>query len=347
MIMKNKLLLLLSLSTVIVTGVGLSSCKDDDEPFVKPQLSFEKATQTVNEADGTIEVKVILDKAYSEDISIEFELSGSAQDEETATSSTPAADYRIESDHDEIEIKAGETEGIIEILIGSDTRLEDADVNTDPFDPETIEIKITDVDNENIEITRDDETEVLIEQEDGLIVFLGWDSPDNTDPNNIKQADMDLLVRAGANTTTWEGILTGSAQTSYQSPEIAFIPSASQYAAYGFSYVYYDGTYDPLDFGVSFIDFKDGALEDESGVESFEASYTAANKNKWTNETIATTQVVQTLEKSGTTFGSPSENISVPTTGSRIGSSEKFAFSWVKREPPHDLNAILRRLRVK
>ncbi len=344
--MKNKLLLTLSLGTMVVLGAGLSSCKDDDEPFVKPKLSFEKTSYTVNEADGTIEVKVILDKAYTEDITVEFELDGTAQDEETATTSTPLPDYRIVGEHDEVEIKAGETEGIIKIEVDSDTRLEDSDPNTDPFDAETIEIKITDVDNENIEITRDDETEVLIEQEDGIIVFLAWQAPDNTDPNNVKQADMDLLVRAGGNTSTWERILTGSAQGSSQSPEVAFIPSSSEYAAFGLSYVYWDGTYDPLEFVASFIDFTDGALEAEAGIETFEGTYTAANKNKWTEETIETTQVVQTLEKSGTNFGTPSD-ITIPDAGSRVGSSEKLpSLTLIKREQPYDLNAALKRLKT-
>ncbi len=344
--MKNKLLLTLSLGTMVVLGVGLSSCKDDDEPFVKPKLSFEKASYTVNEADGSIEVKVILDKAYTEDITVEFELDGTAQDEETATTSTPAPDYRIVGEHDEVEIKAGETEGIIKIEVGSDTRLEDSNPNTDPFDPETIEIKITDVDNENIEITRDDETEVLLEQEDGILILLTWLAPDNTDPNNVKQADMDLLVRAGSNTSNWEGFLTGSTQSSVQGPEVVFIPSTSEYAAYGLSYVYWDGTYDPLEFGVAFIDFVDGAFEAEAGFETFETSYTAANKNKWTDETIGTTQVVQTMEKAGTNFGSPSD-ISVPTTGSRVGSSEKLpSLTLIKREQPYDLNAALKRIKT-
>ena len=75
--MQKSILLLSSLLTVVVTSLVLSSCKDD-EPFVKPKLSLDESTMTVNEAAGTIEVDFVLDKAYSSDITIEYDLGGTA-----------------------------------------------------------------------------------------------------------------------------------------------------------------------------------------------------------------------------------------------------------------------------
>ena len=59
--MQKSTLLIYLCTMVVVLGIGLSSCKDD-EPFVKPNLSVNTETLTVNEGAGTVEVEVVLDK---------------------------------------------------------------------------------------------------------------------------------------------------------------------------------------------------------------------------------------------------------------------------------------------
>jgi hypothetical protein len=81
------------------------------------------------------------------------------------------------------------------------------------------------------------------------------------------------------------------------------------------SYVYYEGTLDPLEFEVVFADFVDGAFEAEANVESFTGTYTAANKNEWTDPN--TTKVVQTFKKVSGEFAEFSA-IDVPASGSRL-----------------------------
>src|SRR5690606_28849637 len=59
----------------------------------------------------------------------------------------------------------------------------------------------------------------------------------------------------------------------------------------GLTYTYYDGSLDPLDFEIAFIEFIDGAEGEE---EIFTGSYTAANKNKWTTPAYPTI-IAQTI----------------------------------------------------
>src|SRR6187431_1793812 len=87
-------------------GLTISSCKDDPEPYVKPKLSFAESSMTVDEADGVIEVEVTLDKPADEDITITYELGGTARDKVAAGTTLPY-DYEIISDYLEIEIDKG------------------------------------------------------------------------------------------------------------------------------------------------------------------------------------------------------------------------------------------------
>lgn len=297
--------LLVSASILAGFGLFLTAC-DDDEPPVKPKLSFELSTLTVKESDENLIIKVVLDKPASEDITIDYSLSGTALDDVTA-GTTDDPDYEIIGDYKEVEIEEGETTGMIELDLYTDGLLEN---------DENIEISIEDVDSDQIEITRDDEINITLKQEDGLIIALEWPAP-----TADKTADMDIIVRAGQNTTTWTGVLNLAAEGSFQGPEIVFIPKAVTFPAFGVSYVYYDGTIDPLKFTATFIDFVNGEVEPVATRQPFEATYTAINKNKWTD--INTTIVVQTFLKTGDVFAAPSA-ITVPATGSRIGSYDDF-----------------------
>jgi hypothetical protein len=306
-----KTLLSLSAFALSFSCLLLSSCKKDEAPPAKPKLSMKEATRTVIESDGTIEVKIKLDKGAFEDVKVNYELSGTALDK---VADPQNYDYEITSDYLSTKIVKGDSIGIIKIKLWSDLELEQT--------PETIIISIKDTDSNNIEVTRTDEIKITVNQEDGSIVLLEWPIPSAT-----VQADMDILLRFGENISTWDGILTGSAYRSFDprapQQEFIFLPKVITLPAYGLSYVYYDGTLDPLDFTATFIDFINGALEPASQRQSFKPTikYTAANKNKWTNATLSSTIVVQTFLKTSGGFSAPS-SIETPPLGSRIGYSE-------------------------
>lgn len=293
----------------------LASCKDD-EPPAKPKLSFTKTTLEVVESDGIIEVEVSLDKPASQNIEIEYSLSGTAQDYETATQNNPP-DYAVTSErYGEIDIEKGATTGIIEITLLSDDYIED---------DETIEITINDVNSEEIEITRDDEANITLTQEDGMAILLSWPVP-----SGASVADMDFLVRIGPNSTTWDGIVTGSIYRSNSIFEEVFIPKAyiGEYfdlgytnTIFGFTYNYYSGTLDPLNFKVTFGEFTGGQLEPETGFQIFEGSYTASNINTWS--TSYPTSIGQTMRLNNGQFTELSSPITIPLSGSRVSGIDK------------------------
>lgn len=146
--MQKSILLTLSALTLVVTSLVLSSCGKDDENPVHPKLSFFDEDMNVNEDDGVIEIKVVLDKAYSKDLAIDYDVDGTATEGPLVTN-----DYEIDGDFGEVVIEAGETEGIIEIEIKNDALFEG---------DETIVLTIDDVNSDDVEIDLD-ETVITIE----------------------------------------------------------------------------------------------------------------------------------------------------------------------------------------
>jgi hypothetical protein len=288
--------------------------KNDDAAI---DVAFESQSMSVVESDRIIQVKLIATPAPTQDLTITYALSGSAVDSVSALSNEELdPDYAIIKGQGEIGkvvIKAGQTTGIINIRLYSDLLLEDTDPNTLPLDPESIVITAT----APAGVTMTDNTmEISLKQENGLLIALFW-----PDPDDGQQADMDLILRVGESTSEWLGVLAGSAAGSFESPELIFIPNVVDFPAYGLSYTYYEGTLDPLNFEVFFIDIIDQAFEPAADVLSYAATYTAANINPWQN--VSETLVVQTFEKTETGFSTPSA-ISVPAEGSRIRHRDNF-----------------------
>jgi hypothetical protein len=294
----------LSILTLTMFVLVFSSCKDDEEP-VKPKMSFATTAMTVNEADGIVEIEVVLDKPAPEDFKLEFSLGGTA-DEEVAIGEDEAPDYKLNGDdYLELEFEKGATSGIIELQLYSDAFIEEDEV---------IEINLESVDSDRIELTRDDEIKITVVQEDGMLIYLTWPAPTAT-----AQADMDIILRYGPSTSSWTGYAGASIEESFQSPEAVFVPNGLGEYTYGVSYIYYDGTLDPLTFTVRFIDLVNKTFEAEATQQTFTGTYTAVNKNKWTNPN--TTVVVQTFQRSGTSWTNFS-SITTPATGSRVQSTE-------------------------
>ena len=282
----------------------LASC-NKDEPFVKPKLSFSTATQAANEADKTIEATVSLDKAFTEDITIGYVLKGTAVDKVAATATNSAYDYEITSDYLEAVIAKGETTGKIEIKIFSDFSLE-------PAEPETIIITIKTVDNENIEITREDEIEISVTQEDGLLVVLEWGIGTGETYTDV---DMDLFLWAEDASSTLGLTNVVSTRPSFVSPEFFFLPTAGLTdGTYGLSCNYYEGSKDPMNFVVSFIEVVNN---DDAATTVINGFYGQVNVNKWDVQPPGIDPIlVHTFEKAGTDFNT-FIYLGPPSAGSR------------------------------
>ncbi|HEY9045879.1 MAG TPA: Calx-beta domain-containing protein [Ohtaekwangia sp.] len=316
--MRKFSMLTLSILTLGAFGVMLSSCGKDDEPTTY-QLTFSKTSDAVSESAGTLDVTVTLDKAAPEDLTVKYSIDGTTTDETEATSTDPE-DFSIDGDLGEVVIKKGETTGTISLILYSDDLLED---------DETIKFTISSVNNSNVKLTTNQSIEITLQQEDGVVVLLEW-----PDASTDGVADMDLLVRMGETANDWDGILTGSVFRGYNyNYEFVFIPPTftGTYfgltytnSTYGLSYTYYDGSLDPLNFTATFIDFKNGALENESTRDVYEGSYTAANKNKWVNGTPPTI-IAQTFRNVSGAFTEISD-ITVQESSSRVSSKAANTF---------------------
>ena len=135
----------------------MSSCKED-EPPVPPKLSFAESEMTVSENAGVIEVELVLDRAYGDDLNVEYRLSGTASDQDAVGSAN--ADYEVQGTHELVVIESGQTSAVIEIEIYNDA----------VFEPdETIEISIIDVNTSDVEVTADDEIEITITNDDAAL----------------------------------------------------------------------------------------------------------------------------------------------------------------------------------
>jgi hypothetical protein len=144
--MKKYLLLFLSILTVAGVGITLSSCESDDPP-PNPKVNFARATRTLAENAGTLEVEVNLDRASDKDIIIGYDIDGSAVE---------GVDYNIPVDIGEVEIPAGSTTGVFEVVITNDTFFEGS---------ETIELRIDDA-PDNVTIGEEDEMVITITEDD-------------------------------------------------------------------------------------------------------------------------------------------------------------------------------------
>src|SRR5690606_5812782 len=107
---RSKFLLYSTLCLCLV--IGLSSCDDDEAP-PRPIVSFSGTGQTVNEGAGTINVSIVLDRAYNKDVNIEYSVGGTASDQDQV--GTAAADFQINGTHGVVNIPANSTSGEIEI----------------------------------------------------------------------------------------------------------------------------------------------------------------------------------------------------------------------------------------
>ena len=292
---------------IVLSGlVFLSSCGEDEIPV--GNLSFAESTVTFNEADDIIEIEVTLNRPAHEDFTIDYSIDGTAIDKETST--TNSYDFEILddlADYGEIEIEKGETTGIIQIKLWSDFAYE----NT-----ETIEIKLEEVDSKFVQLTRDDEIEINIEQEDGLGIQLEWDE-------TYTNVDMDLFWWA-EDAAGDLGLTNISSTNPATSPryEAIFIPNVIDDGDYGISCNYYSGTANPMNFTVKYYKIVGG---DDTLIAERNGTYDLDNINIWDDEVNGTELLLAaTYTKTGSNYSNFSDIlIDVDDTGSRSGNTWK------------------------
>lgn len=291
-------------SMIVVVGLMVvSSCKDDEKP--RSKFSFAETEVEVLEDDGKIELVINIDRPVSETVVLSYTLEGTAKEFGALT----GGDYEISPKGGNITVAPGATQAIVEINLLPDTNFEVDFANQVAH--ETIIITLTGVISGPGEIVPGEGTQVTVNvYEDDLVVFLYWEAND---------ADMDLLV--------WiddpaddpdEGLVIVGASAGPQEngnlSEGLVLYSHLIDANYGFSYVYYAGTTEPLAFDVDFINFG-GTLNGGTEALNFKGIYNLVNINDdWEQDLEAI--VVQTATKAARNYDDITDII-IPDAGSR------------------------------
>ncbi|HZB11846.1 MAG TPA: Calx-beta domain-containing protein, partial [Chryseolinea sp.] len=254
----------------------------DDDPQVN--ASFTATTLTVNEEDGLSEdylkIEVKLSVAASSDITIQYDLAGTALDTLTGFNEEIPSDfydYYIHGVSGELVIPSGQTSGNIEIQLYTD-------LNFEPTD-ETIIMTLAEATG-GVTIGTNKEITITLKQQDGTVLGLLWD-PSYTD------VDMDMFLWLGPDITDLEIIYLAAAARTTPQQELIFIPkSLFPNAAFGLSYIYYEGTKEPMNFEVQFADYAAGVVEPLANRNVFTGAYALVNRNKWNDETLGTDPII-------------------------------------------------------
>jgi hypothetical protein len=321
------ILIMRSVAGVLILCSGLlflDSCKDDPKPIAG--ISFELESEETTESDGTvkslhpdinkgtgkeIKVKLLLDKAAPDNITITYTVAGTAA-KKTDTSTGELYDFLINGssakDTETLIIPGGSTEAFITLTVFEDYSFEfDDDDNL--F--ETIALTLESVAAGSAQLG-DLKTYTLKILEDDALVILQWDSTPETTSVDPGDVDMDLFAWIGGE------IANGSAYKD-SDPEYMIIPGGFPDGTYQLSYTYYDGTSDNLKFtsymfarslnNKSFLYPIDNPLP-------FSGTYKLINRNKYPDLNNPTVLIAQDLIKSKTDF-TTSGLKPIPGSGSR------------------------------
>jgi hypothetical protein len=207
--MRKSALIILSLTILTSLTFVISSCKED-EPPAKPVVSFKTDKLSVSEGNGTLEVEVELSSPAPSDLTIEYNLAGTAVDLEAAPN-VASSDYSIEGGSGELEIEAGATSGSITILLLADNGYEDN---------ETIEIELDDAgsnatvsdENSAIEITIVNDDDKAIANITTASFAINEDDAINSSTNELAVFEVEVtLDKPAASAVTVNYELSGTA----------------------------------------------------------------------------------------------------------------------------------------
>jgi hypothetical protein len=300
----------------------LNGCGEDELP--KSTLEFDQdqhdeGALSVYESNGGVtsfhpllydgasgvqyEIEVNLNRPVAETTVIRFSTTGTA----TRSTATEIGDYDILSDGNLLVIEKGESSASIIVEVYEDYGFE-IDSETELYEVFTIELEeVLSGTGKLGEFTTFD----IFIYEDDPVIFLSWDPQD--DPGeDAGDVDMDLIV--------WmDGEQLTASDASGTSFEAISLPAGFPNAEYGFSYTYYDGSSNDLDFYVDILNLG-GNLNGSPDQKSYTKTYTLNNINEYTTSGIDPL-IVQTMNKSGFNYVSLTD-ITVNATGSRIATGQ-------------------------
>jgi hypothetical protein len=292
--------------------------ENDDEASI---ASFTTAASSIIENGEAVEITVQLDKPAAQDLVIPYTLGGTSVDSLTAWNqgqvdgNVYSYDYYIDGVTGELQIPAGASSGVIILQPVSDLYLEDTG---------TIEITLTASDAVQVNSAAAVHT-LDIHQEDGKVIWLTWDESYTT-------VDMDLFQ--------WVKIdgeylfMNASAAAGFEGTdgEYIFMPAVIDQGEFGASYNYYEGTEDPMNFTVKFINFTNEQL-DIANAQTFTASYGLENINKWDDQVNGIEPpIAQTFTITNGVYAI--DPIVVPSAGSRVSTRKINAESFqLERKP--------------
>jgi hypothetical protein len=293
--------------------------QDDETAEGRPKISFAVASLTVNEADGLkgyTNVRVLLDKAAPEALTLNYSIASNAVDSITYSENRRQFDdydYFINSEEvGVIEIPKGATEAVIELQINP------IEFDYEPTD-EVIAFTLESV-TASAQLGTQKTTQVIIEEQDGEVVELSWTASTNN-------ADMDLFMWVPIDEENFRFRMKAALENT-TGPERLLIPdiitngalgAAVDGAFFGFSYVYYSGTENALNFSVKVLHFNDGQLQStaDSNIPTETATYTLANINPWNTDEGTNPIITHWMIFEDGDFSEMPE-IGVPTEGSRM-----------------------------
>jgi hypothetical protein len=305
----------------------LDSCKDDPKPIAG--ISFELESEETTESDGTvkslhpdinkgtgreIKVKLLLDKAAPDNITITYTVGGTAA-KKTDTSTGELYDFLINGssakDTETLVIQGGSTEAVIALTVFEDYSYEfDEDYNM--F--ETIVLTLESVASGSGQLGELKKTYTLKILEDDALVVLEWDATPETPSAEPDHGDVDMDLFA------WiDGEIANGSAYKDTDAEYMIIPAGFPDGTYQLSYTYYAGTSDNLKF-TSYMFAR--SLNNKSylyGTDNplpFSGTYKLVNKNTYPDLNNPTVQTVQDLIKSKTNF-TTSGLKAIPLSGSR------------------------------
>jgi len=300
--------------TVGTTPATTITLQSDDQGA---KVSFAAATKTVKESDGLVDIELTLDKAASQDLTVEYSFNYTDDGVPTALDSLYAFNegaptqyydfYVAGGTYGKITIPAGSTTAKVQLMIYSDFLLED---------DELIEMTLTSVSAGGTLGTNTKYT-VTVAQEDGKAIGLVWE-------DTYKDVDMDMFLWVGEDEASLRIAAFSFNESVTVRQELLFIPKAITDGfdlTFGLSFVYYSGTANPMNFESHFVDFSDGEFEANETRDIFSGTYSLANLNKWDDEaTGKDPQVEQVLTTVSGVYDIG--DITTPTTGSRQASHE-------------------------
>ncbi len=294
----------------------LLSCSDDEQP--PAVIAFATATSTVDESVGTANITLSLDRPAPGDITLNFNLGGTATAGDDFISSGTAT------------IAAGATQAAVAIQIVDDDLFESNIDNQN----ETIEITLTGVTG-NAQLAADVSTLVhtltITENDDEpfIQIELSWQDAATGNAGNV---DMDLIF--------WFEPVAGSGEFQFGPNDLQtgttigtgfetiIISSLNPDFNFGLTFLYFEGSATTLNFTVRYT-IVGGTLLNGQTTATFTGTYTQANLNPDAFDT-GDFQIEQTFAKVGLNYPAISPII-IPDAGSRASLPKPVGYKKIKK----------------